>query len=274
MKRLILILLALLLSRSAFAQSTCNGRMVGPFTPAQARELCQEFGSAVGQSLIPSADDTYDLGTSALNWRDLWLGRDLRLTASTSLIAADTSDGADNKELQFCGGGAFGFARGACLRAQGNEAGGTGSIVLVTGDASAADFQLSNRGANGSVRVLVGGGTERWVFGNTGNLTSNSTNGGDLIFSGSGDTISVQEGTPASACMGTATPNGTTNVAVSTTCAVSGSRVFFTRVGAITNMGTISTTVAPSGTGFSFASTGASDTLAGSVVWMIVKESA
>jgi len=74
--------------------------------------------------------------------------------------------------------------------------------------------------------------------------------------------------------MGVATPNGTTSVTVTTSCAVTGARVFYSRVGAVTNMGTISTTTNPNGSNFQFASTGASDTLASSVVWMIVKESA
>lgn len=95
--------------------------------------------------------------------------------------------------------------------------------------------------------------------------------GTGLILGTTGGAITMTETTPASACRGVATPNGNTNVAVTTSCAVSGSRVFYTRVGAVTNMASISTTVAPSGTGFSFASTGATDTLASSVVWLIIK---
>jgi hypothetical protein len=101
-----------------------------------------------------------------------------------------------------------------------------------------------------------------------------ATFGGGIVLATSGATISVQEATAATACMGVATPNGTTPVAVTTSCATTGARVFFSRAGAVTNMGTITTTTAPSGTGFSFASTGASDTLASSVIYLIVKESA
>lgn len=102
----------------------------------------------------------------------------------------------------------------------------------------------------------------------------NSSIATDLIVGTSGKTLSLQEGTAASACMGVATPNGNTNVTVTTTCAVTGGRIFYTRLGAITNMGVITTTTAPAGASFTFASIGASDTLASSVVWMIVKESA
>lgn len=115
------------------------------------------------------------------------------------------------------------------------------------------------------------------IVADAGTLTARSnviSTSGDLITSASGKTISIQEATASSACMGAATPNGTTPVTVTTSCALTGSRVFFTRAGAITNMGTISTTTAPNNTSFAFASTGASDTLASSVIYLIVKESA
>lgn len=96
---------------------------------------------------------------------------------------------------------------------------------------------------------------------------------GNVIMSQSGATISIQENTASTACLGVVTPNGTTPVAVTTSCATSGARVIYSRNGAITNVGTVTTTTAPSGTGFSFASTNASDTTT-SVVWFIIKESA
>lgn len=97
---------------------------------------------------------------------------------------------------------------------------------------------------------------------------------GDVIISTTGKTLHIQEATAASACMGVATPNGTTNVTVTTSCAVSGSRIFYARVGAVTNMASISTTTAPNGTSFTFASTSGTDTLAGSVVYFIIREAA
>lgn len=116
------------------------------------------------------------------------------------------------------------------------------------------------------------GASTKWSLNASGIIQNDSTNGGDIRFNAPGSTIALQESTPANACMGAATPNGTTNVVVTTTCAISTARVFFSRAGAVTNMGTITNTVAPNGTQFSFASTGASDTLASSVIWMIVKE--
>lgn len=50
---------------------------------------------------------------------------------------------------------------------------------------------------------------------------------GDLSIVTTGKTIEYETGTAASACMGTSTFNGTTAVTVSTTCATTGSKIFF-----------------------------------------------
>lgn len=104
--------------------------------------------------------------------------------------------------------------------------------------------------------------------------SGNITTPGDVILSATGKTISIQEATASSACMGSSTPNGTTPVTVTTSCAVAGSRVFISRNAAITNLGTVTVTTSPNGTSFAYASTNASDTAASSVIWFIVKESA
>lgn len=172
------------------------------------------------------------------------------IVADADVLGAITFNGADGVD----------FAAGATIRAIVSGTPGSNDMPAAVGILTSAD---------GAQTPLL-----RLSVGPTGNITSDATNGGDFIFAGTGDTISVQEATAATACMGVATPNGTTPVAVTTSCATSGSRVFYTRVGAVTNMDTISTTTAPSGTGFSFASVNAADTLASSVVYLIVKESA
>jgi hypothetical protein len=50
-----------------------------------------------------------------------------------------------------------------------------------------------------------------------------------------GKTLSIQEATAASACSGTLTCNGSTDVTVSTTCATTGSRIFLQRSSADTD---------------------------------------
>ena len=191
-------------------------------------------------------------------------------------IGIDTADAADNKSLFIGSGSVANSTRGASIQANGNEVASVGgTLKLLGGNVATGNIDLTINNASAETRVLNSSGNELWTFDNTGNLKNGDASlGGSILFGTTGSTISIQEGTPASACMGAATPNGNTPVAVSTTCATTGARVFYARAGAITNMGTISTTTAPSGSGFSFASTGASDTLASSVIWFIVKEAA
>lgn len=92
---------------------------------------------------------------------------------------------------------------------------------------------------------------------------------GNVEMSTGGTTIAIQEGTAASACMGTASGNGTTGTVVSTTCAKTASRIFISR------------TSAPSGTAQCWADTIVNNTSflldcsgaeTGTFNWMIVQE--
>jgi hypothetical protein len=191
------------------------------------------------------------------------------------LLKQNTSDTGDTGAVCLLGGGANGATRGAGVCAYGNEGSSTGWLTLTTGDANAAGLIIQNASSNGDIDFQTAGSNSRWkIVGSTGALQAATANTAGLDLRGTGTTISMQEATAASACMGVATPNGTTPVVVTTSCAVSGARVFFARAGAVTNMGTITTTTAANGTSFSFASTGASDTLASSVIYWIIKESA
>lgn len=165
-----------------------------------------------------------------------------------------TSDATDNYTIQL---GFSNGARGAGITLPGEEVAGGGDVIFNAGVGDAHLFNVN--------------GTQIASIDSSGVSLGGS---GNFLSSISGGALSLQEATSSTACMGAATPNGNTPVAVTTSCALTGARVFYTRAGAITNMGVITTTSAPNGTGFSFASTGASDTLASSVIYMIVKESA
>lgn len=295
----ILLLVALLVATSAHAQSTrtqATANLMGLGMPGQL--AAEVAGLSTGLGVISNA--TY------LKWRNAANSANidaLRVNASNQVVLApndtlilnqssgsayfggsllgdgnnllgiDSTDAADSFLVQISGASAATTSRSGFGQFYGNEFASIGGTVrFQSGDTATGNIDLVATNGAGRVRILSDTGTPTWDIRT--DLTSNATNGGGLIFAGSGDTVSVQEATAASACMGVATPNGTTPVAVSTTCATTGARVFFTRVGAVTNMGTISTTTAPSGSGFSFASTGASDTLASSVVYLIIKESA
>lgn len=85
-------------------------------------------------------------------------------------------------------------------------------------DGTATIDALDNSGTS----TLTGAVTAGATLGVTGDITG----AGDLILSASGKTVSLQEATAGTKCMGTATANGTTAVTVSTTCATTGSRIF------------------------------------------------
>lgn len=89
------------------------------------------------------------------------------------------------------------------------------------------------------------GGTEKLAMSSAGAVTAASTvtataggitatagditaTAGEFIASASGKTLSLQEATAGTKCMGTGTHNGTTAVTVSTTCATTASRIFIT----------------------------------------------
>ena len=147
---------------------------------------------------------------------------------------------------------------------------GSDAVQILGGAGASSNITTRLGNTSAKIRFVNQGGNEVWSINNDGRL--DNTSGGNVNLTAPGTTIAIEESSAAAACMGEATPNGTTPVAVSTTCAGTGSRVFFSRQGAVTNMGTITTTTEPAGTGFSFASTGASDTLAGSVFWFIIGE--
>jgi hypothetical protein len=69
--------------------------------------------------------------------------------------------------------------------------------------------------------TTVTGGTG--VTATTGNVTATA---GDVVITATGKTIKMESGTAASACIGTGTYNGTTAVTISTTCAVTGAKIF------------------------------------------------
>lgn len=74
MKKLVFILMFLGLLVSAAHADTCGTSLMPAFTATQATQLCAKFGSATNHSLIPSADNTYDLGSTSFTWRTLYTG--------------------------------------------------------------------------------------------------------------------------------------------------------------------------------------------------------
>ncbi len=63
--------------------------------------------------------------------------------------------------------------------------------------------------------------------------SSLTTTTGSFVASTSGGTLSLQEATAGTKCMGTATATGTTAATVATTCAKTGARIFISRTSAV-----------------------------------------
>jgi len=86
-----------------------------------------------------------------------------------------------------------------------------------------------------------------------------------------GKTVAIQEATSASACSGTVTANGTTSVLVSTTCAITGSRIFISRTSAPSGTAICWTTGIVNGASFDFDCSAAET---GTFNWVILHEAA
>jgi hypothetical protein len=249
-----ILLASLLLVQGVAHADTCSTKLMPTFTSAQAQSLCRNFGSSVSTSLIPSANNTYDIGSSSLRWKDLYLSGVISYSNSAMTIVANTADAADTAQISIGGGGAATGARGGFLILEGNEESGAGRTTLGSGD--------------GVINFDVSTGT-RWRIDTSGNLISAATNGGDLNFTATGRTVAIQEATAGAACMGTLTANGATPVVTSTTCATTGSRIFLTRTSAET--GTTDAWISALTNGVSFAITSeAADT--GTYNWVIFHE--
>lgn len=111
------------------------------------------------------------------------------------------------------------------------------AAIIVTSDATpgasadmpgAIDFQLSPDGSATLASALKLNNAKKATFG--GIILSNAAAGaGDVAFTNSGNTLSIQEATAGAACSGTVTANAATPVVTSTTCWTTGSRVFLTK---------------------------------------------
>lgn len=101
----------------------------------------------------------------------------------------------------------------------------------------------------------------------------NSAIATDIIVGTSGKTLSLQEATAGSKCMGSVTFNGTTAVTTSTTCALTGARIFLTPTSDPTGSTAAYCWVTNIVTGVSF-DVDCDQANDGTANWLIVKESA
>ena len=109
MKKFIALTVFILLLGSGYVIASDNGVMFGSIM----RSRIGIQADSIGEDLIPSADDTYDLGSSSYRWQD---GYFMTGTFSTSLAVPSgftaTSSGADIADLGVAGtfsGGSSGY---------------------------------------------------------------------------------------------------------------------------------------------------------------------
>lgn len=94
----ILAITALLLSSVSSAHAvnpSCAESLGNVFTPAQKTVLCKVMGSAVPQSMLPSIDNTYDLGSASKQWKTIYAGTSIinaGQTTTNGLITATTAE--------------------------------------------------------------------------------------------------------------------------------------------------------------------------------------
>lgn len=142
--------------------------------PDAARIYLEAVGSTQGTESIYSGANTYiDYEADAAHRfaGDVWLDSNLIYSSTNFLIAADTSDGSDSKELFFSGGGAPSQTRGSIVRMNGNEyvtdPGFKGRLTLTAGNvapgiATDGAIVLKTGGSN-SMIIYYNGST--WIGG-------------------------------------------------------------------------------------------------------------
>jgi hypothetical protein len=220
-------------------------------TPAWASGVILSSGTtaAAAYTLTVRADPqrTFNFDGSSDTALTLTFG-DAGVTAAQNLvISGSTADADDDSSVAIAGGGAVGSARGGNIQAWGNESAGTGRIDYTAGNISGGTHIFSALGAQ--VLIIKTSGIE---------------------FQASGSTIAIQEATAGAACSGTFTANGTTPVAVTTTCAQTGMRTFFTKTATSAVNGSCYRSALSNGTSFTVTCL-ATDT--GAYDWFIVHES-
>ncbi|MFA4906549.1 MAG: hypothetical protein WC645_08615, partial [Candidatus Margulisiibacteriota bacterium] len=103
--------------------------------------------SSIGSDLIPAVDNTYNLGSAALRWKDLWLGpASLKITSTTG--TAGSTDNYTLGKLSFTG---TNLKLGTSIVG----AGVTGSLQLTTGNNTGINVDSSGNVGVGTTNPLA-----------------------------------------------------------------------------------------------------------------------
>lgn len=183
MKKILVSLLSILmLTQSAYA-GTCETSLMPAFTAAQATQICKITGSAINHSLIPSADDTYDLGSASLEWKDLYVDG----TANIDALSV-SGNGTIGGTLGVTGA-LTGSSTITSSHASAASVGATdGTVSAAVGVASSSAWVGTSSASNLGIRT---GGTTKWTLSNStefliANGAGGITAGGAITSSASG----------------------------------------------------------------------------------------
>jgi hypothetical protein len=181
-----------------------NGTFGGNLTFGDAATDSVSFGADIDSNLIPNTDDTYDLGSSAQAWQDLFLEGDITLTdAGTIQTSAGvlTIDGAGGLTLDSDGTDAVNLGTEAAAK---TITIGNAASTMVDINALALDFDsaaatdilaVTTVSVKGNTGATFGDDTEHLVYDGSGNVDFDSValdidSSGAITIDGTG-TVSI-----------------------------------------------------------------------------------
>lgn len=220
MKKILCLIASVFLLHNIAAADTCGKSLTGVFTSFQATKLCSVFGSAVNHSLIPSADNTYDVGSSSFGWRTGYFdtsiitpllqsaaGMQIKVdgdaqrlftfdassdtaltttfgdggtTALQTLFVGAATADADDDSTVTVGGGGAGSA-GRGAFAKFQGAEATGDITLSASSTNSSGVRMLAPAASGAFYDFSAAGNSILGFNAGGDITLDATNGGNII---------------------------------------------------------------------------------------------
>lgn len=195
MKRILISLVAVLVCVQSAYAGTCETSLMPAFTAAQATQICKITGSAINHSLIPSADNTYDLGSSSFGWRTAYVDTSVvtpLVNHATSLalgIAGTAEATVTNDTLTFSGAAASIVGGATSLTV------GSSGSTIIRADADANRLFTFDAGSDTALALTFGdGGTTAAQVLDVRAATADADDDGALCLGGGGGCASGSNG--------------------------------------------------------------------------------
>jgi len=163
--------------------STSNGsaRLLGGAVAAGHVDIETNHSSALirittNASLRWSFDGSGNILQDGTNGGDLVFGK------TSGIIRQNTSDGTDNKLLILAGGGSNAVGRGSFIELSGNEHANGGAVNIWGGAISTGHINSVIGHSSAKIQFFNASTAVMWDINNSGNITQNSSNGGNIVF--------------------------------------------------------------------------------------------